>query len=316
MINVAIAPDDNYIIPASVVLTSLLENKKDDICVFVLYIRGNLNENNKNALLEIANRYISQLHFLEVAPEEFSIYPILRHGLSAYLRLYLPRLVTELEKIIYLDCDIVVDHNLDELYNLDVSNYFFAAVTDLWTLDKTYLMSIGYSFNRPYINTGVVVMNLEKMRQLPLVDMIRDYLSKHINAIRFSDQDIINVLFEEILILHPKYNVNINMWNNRKVARTIWNKDEIKEAVKIPYVIHYITAFKPWYKGVTHKFKRKWYKYVSLTPYSDSVPIENLEIKKLLIKYRKAMIINKFIAIAKIVIPTPVINYVNKKRVI
>ena len=103
MINIAFAPDDNYVMPTCVAITSLLRNtKKERITVYILYIESHLNKPN---LLKIKNETIKlggQIQIKPIPESLLSSFPCLRHGLSAYLRILTPEILPDIDKLLYL----------------------------------------------------------------------------------------------------------------------------------------------------------------------------------------------------------------------
>lgn len=203
MINIAIAPDHNYIKPAAVAITSLLENRDDEVNIYLTYLEGELSDDNLNIFYDIADKYQSQMQFVCIKKELIQNFPIARYGFSTYLRLFLPEALPNVEKIIYLDCDIIVEKPLDELFHTDLGDNCMAAVAGYFSKDFFFLQSIGYNHHRPYINAGVILMNLRRLRNFDMQKNIEHYLKQHKHDLRYADQDIINVVFTDIKFFIP-----------------------------------------------------------------------------------------------------------------
>lgn len=266
MINIAIAPDDNYAKVAAVAITSLFENQNDDICIYLVYLEGALTESNRSKLSDIADKYQSHMQIVCIKKEFIQNFPFISHlGFSTYLRLFLSWTLPNVDRIIYLDCDIIVEEPLDTLYNINIGSCCLAAVADYHSKNFYHLQSIGFNHPRPYVNAGVLLMNLKPLRQYDMQKDIEDYLKYHCQDICFADQDIINVLFPNIFILHPRYNVNMFMWQVPAIFPLPWNKKEKKEALENPVIIHFLGKGKPW-QGIRVRFAERWWHYVELTP--------------------------------------------------
>lgn len=294
MINIAFAPDNNYVMPTTVALTSLLvNNKTEDLCIYIIYLENDLSISNRNIFENLANEFDKKILFKEVKRKALDKFPKFRHGLSAYLRIFTPVLLPDVDKLIYLDGDIIVNKNISELFNIDVSNFEIAGVSDLKQLfDPEYLKIIGFKYNRYYINTGVLLMNLRALRELNILVQTDSYLKKYKDLIYHEDQDILNCICPNILLLPPKYNSIIHLWNkNLRVCKQIWNEHEIKEAKYDPIIIHYLGGLKPWKYEVYHPYKKLWYKYLKKTCFASYVPPYTF--RKILSK-AKIYIINMF----------------------
>ena len=108
-------------------------------------------------------------------------------------------------------------------------------------------------------------MNLERLRQSAIRQMLNKYLNEHRHDICYADQDIINVLFPEIYILHPRYNVNPFILMAPALLTEPWKRKERREAISSPTIIHFLGKEKPW-QGYRLKFSERWWHYASLTP--------------------------------------------------
>lgn len=263
MINIAIAPDHNYIMPAAVAITSLLENRNDEVSIYLTYLEGELSDDSFNLLNEIADKYQTQMQFVCIKKKLIQNYPIAMCGFSTYLRLFLPCALPNVEKIIYLDCDIIVEKPLDELFYTDLGDNCMAAVADYCSEHYVYLQSIGYSHRRPYINAGVILMNLRRLRNIDMQKNIEHYLKQHRHDLPYADQDIINVMFPDISILHLRYNVNRYIWMVPAIFPMPWKRKERKEAINSPVIIHFLGDEKPW-QDIRLKFADRWWHYAEL----------------------------------------------------
>jgi lipopolysaccharide biosynthesis glycosyltransferase len=264
MINIAIAPDHNYIEPAAVAITSLLENRNDEVSIYLTYLEGELSDDSLNLLNDIAYKYQSQIQFVCIKKEFLQNFPIARCGFSTYLRLFLPWALPNVEIIIYLDCDVIVEKPLDELFHTDLGDNCMAAVADYYSKNFFHQQSIGYNHHRPYVNAGVLLMNLRRLRNLDMQKNIERYLKQHRHDLLHADQDIINVLVPGIRILHLRYNVNMYIWVVPAIFPTPWKRKERKEAINSPVIIHFLGDEKPW-QGIRLKFADRWWHYAELT---------------------------------------------------
>lgn len=264
---VAFSTDSNYIIPATVAITSFLENNGgSEIDLFLLYIEDTLQEQDLIGLKKVVESY--QAHFcpLPVKREMLQDMPILRHGLSTYLRIFLPQILIDVDKILYLDVDLIVERNLHDLFHIDMRRYQLAAVADLKTIydgSTEYLDKIGYKKTTPYFCAGILVMNLSILRKIDLVGLTIRYLSVYGDKISHSDQDILNVVCDKILYLPPKYNCIEGLFNRK--CREIWSDEQIKEAIQRPCIVHYLGPSKPWHFLCTNFFRNRWFKYLDKT---------------------------------------------------
>lgn len=316
MINIAIAPDDNYVMPATVLVTSILENKQSELKIFMLSLENHFSKENREIFYNLAKEYGSQIEFIELKEDKLVGFPVLRHGLSAYLRMYTPELLPNIDKLLYLDCDIIVDSPLDDLFNINIDEYDMAAVMDLnEVMIPDFLKSIGCTSGH-YVNTGVLLMNLKKLRNRNILEDTLAYLKLYKDLIRFSDQDILNGIIPNILLLPPKYNSTIHLWNpkTRHFCLKVWTEAEIEEGRNNPVIIHYLSVVKPWHWGAKHPLRNKWFAYLKKTPFKDFKPIIDKNYLQYRLRSIKHIILSKIVFVVKLVTPQIFLNYVHKKR--
>lgn len=282
MIHVAFAPDDNYVMPTAVAMASLLENTPEDVVLYLIYIEGHLSKYNIDVLSKIANKYKTIIKLVSVPRNELEEFPKFRHGLSAYLRIMTPYLLPNLDKLLYLDGDIIVEKSLLELYQINLSDKEWAAVADLKPfVDSGYVESIGFNLKaHPYVNSGVMLLNLAEMRKRNIKERVQNYLSKYKDIIYHEDQDILNCCCDDIIILPPKYNCIIHLWTNKyELCKSVWSSEDIQEAKERPVIIHFLGGHKPWKYLTLHPYKKRWFYYLDKTDYKGWRPKSTIKEK-------------------------------------
>ncbi len=109
-------------------------------------------------------------------------------------------------QMLYLDCDIVVRGSLKGLVGYDMGGNAICAVKDC--VSKGYKKKIGINAEDSYVNAGVLLMDLDKIRDLDIRQMMSDFLKEHANDISYADQDILNGMFKgKFGVLDPVYDV-------------------------------------------------------------------------------------------------------------
>lgn len=160
-------------------------------------------------------------------------------GLEAYSRLFCAfKLPKEIDRILYLDADMITTGSLSELYNIDFENNIWVACRDNGIQIKD-LERLGLPADYKYINSGMLLINLEKLRnnytEKDIIQMIYDNQS----VLIYPDQDFINKIFkDDIKIVDNKYNL---------VAKDIGYK-KLEEK---PLIIHFAGSVKPWQDDVS-----------------------------------------------------------------
>ncbi|KHF33074.1 glycosyltransferase family 8 protein [Paenibacillus cookii] len=172
MIELALAfndKDGSYSEHAGVVLASVFRHTGSPVNVHILHDET-LTEENKNRLTELVSGFNNNIHFYPV-----TIPPEMAEALSgtgsldrwtwgSLYRLLLPSLI-QVDKVIYLDCDVLVNMDIAELWNIDLNGYYLAAVRDQGILGIAGLV-MTYGLNpETYFNSGVIVFALNNIRQ-------------------------------------------------------------------------------------------------------------------------------------------------------
>lgn len=253
MINICLASDNNYAKYLSVTAASILANakKEDDICFYIL--DGGIEEDNKNKILSLKEIKNCEINFIKIDDNLFEDYKKVKtHSyitLATYYRLKLSELLPFVDKIIYFDCDIIVNSSLDELFGTDLNGFALGGVLDI---------SRKHTAKNPtYINAGMIVFNLEYIRKNNIEEEFLNYTKENIDKIKTGDQEIINEVLKggRIKVLDDSWNVQ----SSNFIGRSSYMKN--------PNVVHYISKNKPWHFGSFSYHKFLWFKYLELTPW-------------------------------------------------
>lgn len=171
---------------------------------------------------------------------------------TARLKYDLPEILQNLDKVLYLDSDILVQEDLAPLFATDINNYDLAAVSDVCTIYENYPGIYYCSCAADYINSGVLFMNLKQMRNDKATERLHRW-KKTDDNLHFVDQDAINQIFSgSIKQLPLKYNVVYGGMIQRNIPREFAKKifkcgiNEISNAMIHPALIHFAGYPKPW----------------------------------------------------------------------
>lgn len=192
------------------ILSILAHHPKEEVRVHILYkeIAQSILQDLDNLAQQTPNL---ELHFHLLEDQQFSAIPIRteQFPIESFSRFLLPELLADLDRILYLDVDILVHGNLMELFQTDLEGYALGAIVeaDIFKYYQWYLDSLGFGPNDAYFSSGVLLMDLDKMRQngatnqlvTMAIDKARDY--------KFPDQDILNLYYKgNFKQLSPAYN--------------------------------------------------------------------------------------------------------------
>ncbi len=272
--------DNNYVLIMGISMISLFENNKivDEINIHLL--GDEISSDNKKILESIAKQYGRTFDYMNVP--NLNIPDTLynqRWPKSAYTRLFSSELLPKkIKKILYLDCDTIITRDISELWNIDITEFTIYGIKDC--IGKVYKENIGLNANSIYINAGVLLINIDKLRKVSVSELIDEFLKKYGKLMNYSDQDVLNGIFNgKIGILNPKYDVMTLLYaykyNEIKIIRrptNYYTKKEINEAIKEPVIIHFTTCMlnvRPWYKGSQHPFAYEFINYKQMSPWAN-----------------------------------------------
>ena len=203
-------------------------------------------------------------HFLPVDEAVFEGFPeTQRYPRQIYYRLAAPLLLPrELDRVLYLDVDLVVINSLRELYDTDFEgNYYVACSHVRQFLTKVNQLRLGVEDHVPYINTGVMLLNLPLLRRNLTMEQIRDTAQKKMHTFMLPDQDLLTVMHGEHIKLVDtmRYNLSDRMLLAHN-ANPRNDPIDLRWVRENAVVIHYFGKNKPWYRdylGILDVFFRE-----------------------------------------------------------
>lgn len=262
IIPVVLAADHSYAMPLAVTLTSIAANKKPGPIFKIYILDGGLDEADKKKLESFRSDEIS-VDFLAVDKENFALFPVKRYlKVATYYRLIAAEMV-DYAKIIYLDCDIIVNCDLADLYNIDLQGQVIAAVRER---SEAYIKKYFFRPISRYFNAGVLLIDAVKWREEGVLKRVGDFVKDNIAKIRYDDQDIINHLLEnDWWEIDGAYNFQLDMHQTGGNDRPMG-------------ILHFVGSRKPWHYLYRNRYKQYFLRYLRLSPYADyRYPDKNLK---------------------------------------
>lgn len=275
MIHIACNIDNNYVQHCAVTLVSLFENNCSE--KFSIHILAqDLTEEDKSTLQALANRYQSMVYFYSPSPqllEGFSIRKFSKRiSMATYFRCLLSDILPEnIDRVIYLDCDIVILGDIKPFWEIPLDNAGVAAVEDMGCHEKERYDILQYPMADSYFNAGVLLVNLAYWREHHIPKACIDYFHQYPERILFNDQDLLNsVLHKNKILTDLRWNVQDAFYRNPKERNEVWNK-KFTEVLKHPVILHY-TNRKPWNYDSQHPLRSAYFTYLDLTPWKGQRP--------------------------------------------
>ncbi len=239
IVPIVFSVDENYLPILAVSLMSILENGSKDV-FYKFYVFHTSVKENEIEKMKNFNTNNSQIIFVNVNDKMKKLFNKLcvrdNYNDTIYYRFFIPELLSEYEKVIYLDCDTIIKSDIAHLYDIDLGKNILGAVSDeavnsVDVFSEYTTKYLGIKKGR-YFNSGVLLINVKEYNK----NFYDKKLLKLIDYVKFEvapDQDYLNVLF------HDRITYLDVAWNKMPI-----NDDLKKENIKI---IHYNLNYKPWY---------------------------------------------------------------------
>ena len=280
MIHIACNIDANFMQHCAVTLVSLFENNKSaDICVHI--VAPSLSEENQQILRNLVASYGNDIRFYFPPEDLLSCFAIKKFGkrismVTYYRCMFSAILPDDVEKVLYLDCDIVVLGDISEFWNTDLSGCGAACIEDIGKDEDERYERLHYDRSYSYFNAGVLLINLDYWREHKVDKQCVEYFQTYPERILFNDQDLLNVVLHKDKVFVPlKWNMQDGFYRygmDKKVAD--WNS--FREELLHPVILHY-TNKKPWNYDSMHPLRSEYYKYLDMTPWQGQRPLSSLK---------------------------------------
>lgn len=276
-IDIVFSSDDNYVQHCCAAIVSILLNS-DASAYFRFYILdGGISKENKKKLLELKSIRDFSVQFIDMTKFDFSMFPMNRKYISiaTYYRLLLLEILPEyVNKVIYLDCDIIVEQDIKILWDYDINDYLAGVVEDEGSISQLKRLELPSKNN--YFNAGVVVFNIEKLKKFNFKEKCINYYNNNKDKISLQDQDILNGVLNGLCKYFPlNWNTNSRLFFNNELEHH-FTDDEAISAIKKPAILHYTDKVKPWQKNCIHPLKEEYWKYLSYTGFKKQVMLHSI----------------------------------------
>ena len=276
-INIVFASDNNYAQHTAVAMASVLVNTKVPQKIQFYLIDDEIQQENKEKITKTVQNLGGNIEFIKIKNSKLEdCYVSGELSRASYFRLDIANILDEnIEKIIYLDCDLLVYDDIEKMWQLDMGGKPVAATCDLGIMASARVRKqknkfIGLPFDAPYFNAGVLMMDLKKWRDDNYAEAIIALATQ--NKYPNHDQDALNKFFmnnwQEIPlrwdVIPPVFNLFLKI-----VTKPDLRKKAI-EAKLNPAIFHYAGGYKPWEYEIHDGFNDKYYEYLKLTEYKEA----------------------------------------------
>ncbi len=268
-VDVVLITDKRYVDFTRVAMKSAIETKCPDSRYNFHIMTMELNDADKEKLKEFESDEI-KVSLLE--QKEIDLFYIRGTHVSktSLLKYYIPEVLGGLDKVLYIDADVLILHDLTKLFDTDVNDVYLAAVKDpSWFFENNHVVDLGLEKRGFYFNSGVMLMNLDKMRKDGLIEKLEEYTNNNYRT--YMDQDALNVLVGESVKLLDVENNTMNFFfehNSIKVLGEFYGRNwtDYEDVFSRAVILHFASSKKPMGTVVKkdeffYMLQKLWYKY-------------------------------------------------------
>lgn len=266
--NILVTLDKNYMLPLRVMLGSLfMNNPEQNFNIYI--ISDGLSNADIEGLADLCHDNGSELHPVTIAENAFMNAPEIRYYTKAmYYRLLAAELLPDdLDRVLYIDPDILIIRPVSKLYETDFNGNLFAAASHgglIGVSDAVNRIRLASYEAAGYFNSGVLLMNLPEMRNKMHSKEIFEFAEKHKNQLILPDQDILNSMYGNKIL-----SVDDSLWNyDARFFEVYWLTSQgVKDmdwVMDNTAILHFCGKNKPWNKGYVGFFSALYKHYQRL----------------------------------------------------
>lgn len=277
--NIVYASNENYVKHMAASMISIFQQNRREKRLVVYVLSIGIKMESRERLEAMADTYHREIRWIELENIR-SLFPFgvdtRGFDISAMGRLFVGRLLPEnIQRVLYLDCDTVAARPLGKLWRTDLKGKLVGAVMEP-TIYRVVKEEIGLGEQDPYINSGVLLIDLKRWRRQGAEEKLLGFFGGRGGSLFACDQDTINgALKGEILFLPPKYNffTNYRYFSYRELMRYsktygMVGKAAFKAAKQCPVIIHYMGDERPWIAGNRNHYRKYYEQALALTPWA------------------------------------------------
>lgn len=264
-LSIAMTTDQNYILQTRVVIWSILHSaKKNTFFKVHILCSPQLTQEDREKVLDLQKKWNNiSICFDEIDEKIFENAKTTSYiSVATFYRLVISSIVED-DKCLYLDADIIVNTDLTEIYDEDLTGIYLAGVKDCLIQHnmqeyESYKDVLEIPTMDGYINAGVILMNLKMIRAYDMEKVFLLCIDKHY---KIHDQDILNkCCYGKMKYLDLKYNFFMDYYERLDMlAHTSFSQKEIKDMEEYDGILHFPGKYKPW-KFIKMRGSHWWWK--------------------------------------------------------
>ena len=253
VVNICIASDNNYAPLIATTIASVCFNTNRQVKFWCL--ESNINNFNKKLIDSMHDNFKNfEIQYITIKRsliDEFASKVSTSGHISpdTYSRLFIPSLFPTMEKMLYIDIDLIAMGDIGTLYDTDLGNHLFGAIPEgnHAFLPQTLMADLQISPSHKYFNAGVLLMNPKKMFEANFLTDISNIANNYAGAIRYGDQDLLNKYGDGAYLELPwRFNILGVLLERAFNSDDATTRQKIHEEYNNIVIRHFESECKPW----------------------------------------------------------------------
>ena len=269
--HICFASDNNYVPYMGIAVLSILQHAQADEYFHSYILDNKISLNKKQTIEQLLKGHNAQISWLPIDEIFFQGCKTQRKNwtFSIFSRYLIPQLINQ-DKVLYLDCDVMVRSSLWPLWETDLTDYYLAGVPDYNVIYRGRLKErFGKELKaEEYVNSGVLLINNKKWRQEKLLRQLLEYSVRNADNLLWPDQDAINFICRRAKKILPScWNTMGYFYKPDLFADDPHMEDILRERDKA-----YIRHFHPWKKNHFIPHREEYFQLMRKSPWKNLIP--------------------------------------------
>lgn len=275
-LHVAFTLDHRYLPWCAVAVRSCLDHTGPGLTVHLVHDGDLDGHSGVDRLTEMVAEAGGEVRVHRVGAAELdALLAVDRFGRAVWLRFFLPDVLPDVGRVLYLDPDTLVTAALRPLLDTELGDAPLAAVANVYSADQRQrLDDLGLADHRGYFNSGVLLLDLDRLRAEQATSELLRTVRTRSSELAMPDQDALNLVFEgRWHRLHPQWNAQYKLWEDPAAAEEYFGA-AAAQARTAPAILHFEgpSVCKPWHALNVHPWRRVWWETLRRTPYAATRP--------------------------------------------
>lgn len=287
---IVFAADNIYCPYLAVTIKSLIDNANISSQYDIIILSSGISEKKQQQISQMQRQNIS-IRFFDMEQYmrniDLSKFYVSGHiTISSYFRLFMPDILQNYLKAAYLDCDIIILDDIEQILNYDLEDKVIGVVHDIdnfvYSDDRKKYMRDKLNMDyKNYFNAGILVMDIVKARSLKLMDKCFALLD-HLQNPMFHDQTLLNgVCYNNVKFLDMRWNyqTHFNYFHQKEELKSDCPAsfmDDYHKTKSTAKILHYTARPKPW-ENPSLELAGKWWEYARRTDFYEEIIFNNIK---------------------------------------